>query len=114
MGEFLSREDAGGNVIAAAPREFTPRRTGRACHLYRGELYRSTIWRTRLDNTTNAPMLSGEPSANREWPLVLGRDYREPRYHISYSANALILSSESPGKSIGGAAPMVELPGHGR
>lgn len=27
--------------------------TGALAHLYRGELYRSTIWRTRLDTTTN-------------------------------------------------------------
>jgi len=26
---------------------------GALAHLYRGEIYRSTIWRTRLDNTTN-------------------------------------------------------------
>ena len=27
---------------------------GAIAHLYRGEVYRSTIWRTRLDNTTNS------------------------------------------------------------
>lgn len=27
--------------------------TGAVAHLYRGEVYRSTIWRTRLDTTTN-------------------------------------------------------------
>jgi uncharacterized membrane protein len=26
---------------------------GALAHLYRGELYRSTVWRTRLDATTN-------------------------------------------------------------
>jgi uncharacterized membrane protein len=26
---------------------------GAIAHLYRGEVYRSTVWRTRLDNTTN-------------------------------------------------------------
>src|SRR6202051_4864317 len=39
--------------------EATPRHTfdsaemGAIAHLYRGEVYRSTIWRTRLDHTTN-------------------------------------------------------------
>src|ERR1700682_6325302 len=39
--------------------EANPRHTfdsaemGAIAHLYRGEVYRSTIWRTRLDNTTN-------------------------------------------------------------
>jgi len=30
-----------------------PAELGAVAHLYRGEIYRSTIWRTRLDNTTN-------------------------------------------------------------
>ncbi len=32
---------------------FDPAEMGAIAHLYRGEVYRSTIWRTRLDNTTN-------------------------------------------------------------
>jgi uncharacterized membrane protein len=36
-----------------AAHEFTPHEIGALAHLYRGEVYRSTIWRTRLDNTTN-------------------------------------------------------------
>lgn len=31
----------------------SPAELGALAHLYRGEVYRSTIWRTRLDNTTN-------------------------------------------------------------
>jgi uncharacterized membrane protein len=34
-------------------REFSAADIGAIAHLYRGEVYRSTIWRTRLDNTTN-------------------------------------------------------------
>lgn len=34
-------------------RRFTAAEIGALAHLYRGEVYRSTIWRTRLDNTTN-------------------------------------------------------------
>src|SRR3974377_1655880 len=33
--------------------EFSPAEIGAIAHLYRGEIYRSTVWRTRLDNTTN-------------------------------------------------------------
>lgn len=33
--------------------EFTAAEIGALAHLYRGEVYRSTIWRTRLDTTTN-------------------------------------------------------------
>ena len=36
-----------------APHAFTAAEIGALAHLYRGEVYRSTIWRTRLDNTTN-------------------------------------------------------------
>jgi len=38
---------------AAPPHEFNAAEIGALAHLYRGEIYRSTIWRTRLDNTTN-------------------------------------------------------------
>jgi len=34
-------------------RELTAAEVGAIAHLYRGEVYRSTVWRTRLDNTTN-------------------------------------------------------------
>jgi uncharacterized membrane protein len=43
----------------ALPNDRAPQRMldsaemGVIAHLYRGEVYRSTIWRTRLDNTTN-------------------------------------------------------------
>ncbi|HJS85377.1 MAG TPA: DUF2270 domain-containing protein [Acetobacteraceae bacterium] len=35
------------------PLVFTAAEIGALAHLYRGELYRSTVWRTRLDATTN-------------------------------------------------------------
>lgn len=38
---------------SAAKRELTAAEIGALAHLYRGEVYRSTIWRTRLDTTTN-------------------------------------------------------------
>jgi uncharacterized membrane protein len=37
----------------AAIRDFDNAELGAIAHLYRGEIYRSTIWRTRLDTTTN-------------------------------------------------------------
>lgn len=36
-----------------ARREFNSAEIGALAHLWRGEVYRSTIWRTRLDTTTN-------------------------------------------------------------
>jgi uncharacterized membrane protein len=38
---------------AAASREFSVAEIGALAHLYRGEIYRSTAWRTRLDSSTN-------------------------------------------------------------
>ena len=37
----------------AASRPFDSAEMGAIAHLYRGEVYRSTVWRTRLDQTTN-------------------------------------------------------------
>ena len=37
----------------ARPATFSPADIGALAHLYRGELYRSTVWRSRLDATTN-------------------------------------------------------------
>jgi uncharacterized membrane protein len=38
---------------AFVPHEFDAATIGALAHLYRGEVYRSTLWRTRLDATTN-------------------------------------------------------------
>lgn len=38
---------------APSRREYSAAEIGAIAHLYRGEVYRSTIWRSRLDNTTN-------------------------------------------------------------
>lgn len=38
---------------AGAAEEFSAAEIGALAHLYRGEVYRSTVWRTRLDTTTN-------------------------------------------------------------
>ena len=40
------------NRDAQAPR-YNAAEIGALAHLYRGEMYRSTVWRTRLDTTTN-------------------------------------------------------------
>jgi uncharacterized membrane protein len=40
------------------PESFTAAEVGALAHLYRGELYRSTVWRTRLDATTNWAVVS--------------------------------------------------------
>ena len=41
------------NQQSTEPEMFSAAELGAIAHLYRGEVYRSTIWRTRLDNTTN-------------------------------------------------------------
>jgi uncharacterized membrane protein len=49
----LQRTAAVNGLPATKAREFTASEIGALAHLYRGEVYRSTVWRTRLDNTTN-------------------------------------------------------------
>ena len=44
---------AGPDDIRSANRELSAAEIGALAHLYRGEVYRSTIWRTRLDTSTN-------------------------------------------------------------
>ena len=58
---------------------FNPAELGMLAHLYRGEMYRSKIWRTRLDATTNwavattgiALSVSFSSPGNSPLPLVL-------------------------------------------
>jgi uncharacterized membrane protein len=38
---------------AASPKPCSAAEVGAIAHLYRAEIYRSTVWRTRLDSTTN-------------------------------------------------------------
>jgi len=133
-------------AATAGKLEFTAAEIGALAHLYRGEVYRSTVWRTRLDSSTNwavvttgialsatyssadasplplvlvgllvtvfllfearryryfnvwrararlletdfyAPMISGEGvQRGLGWTELLAKDYRAPRYHISYA-----------------------------
>src|SRR5438034_7079889 len=44
--------------VQAGRLEFTAAEIGALAHLYRGEVYRSTVWRTRLDATTNWAVLT--------------------------------------------------------
>ena len=66
------------NIEVTQP-QFSTADIGALAHLYRGELYRSTVWRTRLDATTNWAVLTtgialsvtfGSPSAS-PLPLAL-------------------------------------------
>lgn len=66
------------NIEGTQP-QFSTADIGALAHLYRGELYRSTVWRTRLDATTNWAVLTtgialsvtfGSPSAS-PLPLAL-------------------------------------------
>jgi uncharacterized membrane protein len=46
-------DEPGLTEIPPVRHNFTTAEIGALAHLYRGEVYRSTIWRTRLDQTTN-------------------------------------------------------------
>ena len=143
MGFLVTREPA---LPTAGKTEFSAAEIGALAHLYRGEVYRSTVWRTRLDSSTNwavvttgialsatyssaeasplplvlvgllvsvfllfearryryfnvwrararlletdfyAPMIEGEGvRLDSGWTELLAKDYRDPRYHISFA-----------------------------
>jgi uncharacterized membrane protein len=48
-----SPADAAATGEAGSQRAFSAAEVGAIAHLYRAEVYRSTVWRTRLDSTTN-------------------------------------------------------------
>jgi len=48
-----SEETPGAAAAAAACKPCSAAEIGALAHLYRAEIYRSTVWRTRLDSTTN-------------------------------------------------------------
>src|SRR6516164_1980190 len=73
-------EFTGGKLISTTPEPpFNAAEMGMLAHLYRGEMYRSKIWRTRLDATTNwavattgiALSVAFSTPSNSPLPLVL-------------------------------------------
>ena len=90
--------------------ELNPAEIGAIAHLYRGEIYRSTIWRTRLDNTTNWSIvtlgiaLSSTYSSREASPLpliligmllavFLGLEARRYRYFNVWRARARFIET---------------------
>jgi uncharacterized membrane protein len=90
--------------------ELNPAEMGVVAHLYRGEIYRSTIWRTRLDNTTNWSIVTlgialSSTFSSREasaLPLILigmlfavfvGLEARRYRYFNVWRARARFLET---------------------
>jgi uncharacterized membrane protein len=93
-----------------AAQELNPAELGAIAHLYRGEIYRSTIWRTRLDNTTNWSIVTlgialSSTFSSREasaLPLILigmllavfvGLEARRYRYFNVWRARARFLET---------------------
>lgn len=90
---------------------FSSAEMGALAHLYRGEVYRSTVWRTRLDMTTNWPVVVtgvsfsvafGSPNAT-PLPLVLVgllvaafllQEARRYRYFNVWRARARLMETD--------------------
>lgn len=109
------------NDTQPAPEGFTSAEMGALAHLYRGEVYRSTIWRTRLDTTTNwAVVVTGVSftvvfgsSSATALPLVLVgllvsvfllQEARRYRYFNVWRARARLMETDF-------YAPMLRGPG---
>lgn len=58
MEQRLSNPIGAQIATPAQSMQFGPSEIGAIAHLYRGEVYRSTVWRTRLDITTNWAIVS--------------------------------------------------------
>ena len=59
--------------------EFSAAEIGALAHLYRGEVYRSTVWRTRLDSTTNwAVVTTGTALSAQYGSIALAHGARRP------------------------------------
>jgi uncharacterized membrane protein len=59
--------------------EFNAAEIGALAHLYRGEVYRSTVWRTRLDSTTNwAVVTTGAALSAQYGSIALAHGARRP------------------------------------
>ena len=49
----MTNDSPAESAAPASARACNAAEIGAIAHLYRGEIYRSTVWRTRLDSTTN-------------------------------------------------------------
>src|SRR6516164_3699926 len=85
------------------PIAFTAAEVGALAHLYRGEPYRSTVWRTRLDATTNWAVATQEllldlhhPGRRLRWQAS---DPSRPRPVVRSAAGCLTLHARRPDPS---------------
>ena len=103
----------------AGKTEFSAAEIGALAHLYRGEVYRSTVWRTRLDSSTNWAVvttgiaLSATYSSAEASPLpmvlvgllvsvFLLFEARRYRYFNVWRARARLLETDFYAPMIGG------------
>jgi uncharacterized membrane protein len=106
-----SRKATEGAAEAAATRPCSAAEIAAIAHLYRGEIYRSTVWRTRLDSTTNWAVvttgiaLSATFSSNQASPLPMALvglivamflllEARRYRYFNIWRARARLLETD--------------------
>ncbi|HMK86112.1 MAG TPA: DUF2270 domain-containing protein, partial [Steroidobacteraceae bacterium] len=122
------------SLAEARTDEFSVAEIGALAHLYRGEVYRSTVWRTRLDSTTNWAVvttgiaLSATFSSAQASPLpmvlvalivtmFLMLEARRYRYFNVWRARARLLETDfyAPmlqGQRIFRASPWAQLLAH--
>ena len=67
--------------------EFSAAEIGALAHLYRGEVYRSTVWRTRLDSTTNWAVVATGIALSATFRLAV----RRPRVLVALIVTVFLL-----------------------
>jgi uncharacterized membrane protein len=108
-----------GSKVEPESNRFSAAEIGAIAHLYRAEVYRSTMWRTRLDNTTNwavvttgiALSLTYADSDASPLPLFvvllivavfLGLEARRYRYFNVWRARCRLMETDFYGPMIAG------------
>ncbi len=107
--------------------EFTAAEIGALAHLYRGEVYRSTVWRTRLDSSTNWAVVTTGIALSATYsnaeasplPMVLVGllvtvfllfEARRYRYFNVWRARARLLETDFYAPMIRGEGPLPDAP----
>jgi uncharacterized membrane protein len=98
--------------------EFSTAEIGALAHLYRGEVYRSTVWRTRLDSSTNWAVvttgiaLSATYSSAQASPLPMVLVGLLVSVFLLFGDRLATRAGEPDRHGIGRSCPLLALSGH--
>jgi uncharacterized membrane protein len=84
----MALRDTGKPALPTTPKvEYSAAEIGALAQLYRGEVYRSTVWRTRLDSTTNWAVVATGIALSATFRLAV----RRPRVLVALIVTVFLL-----------------------